>query len=81
MADKISIFRQRINSAKDILSEKKAELKLLVRRLKEEFTVESLDEVKKKLSKKEEHLPMKKKRKAKLEDKIESMLEKYEEGA
>ncbi len=81
MTDKISIFRQRINSAKDTLSEKKAELKLLVRRLKEEFTVESLDEVKKKLSKKEEHLLMKKKRKAKLEDKIESMLEKYEEGA
>lgn len=80
MTDTISRFRQRINAAKNSLAEKKAELKLLVRRLKEEFNVDCLDEVKKKLAKKEEQLPMKKKRKAKLEDNIESMLEEYEEG-
>jgi len=78
MSEKLERLRSRIDDAKESLAEKKAEHKLLVQRLQEEFNVKTLDAAKSKLEVMEKELDKKQKRKESLIEKIEEMLDEYE---
>ena len=79
MSDKqIDGLRERVDNAKDSLATKKAEHKLLTERLKGEFKVKTLDEARDKLEGKEDEREKKLKRKEQLIEKIEEMLDAYE---
>ena len=78
MTDKLDRLKERVDNAKDSLAEKKAEHKLLTERLKGEFKVKTLDEARDKLEGKESEREKKLKRKGQLIEKIEEMLDAYE---
>ncbi len=78
MTDKLDGLKERVDNAKESLATKKAEHKLLTERLKGEFKVKTLDEARDKLEGKEDEREKKLKRKEQLFEKIEEMLDAYE---
>ena len=78
MSDKLDLLKERVDNAKESLATKKAEHKLLTERLKGEFKVKTLDEARDKLEGKEGEREKKLKRKGQLIEKIEEMLDAYE---
>ena len=78
MTDKLDGLKERVDNAKESLATKKAEHKLLTERLKGEFKVKTLDEARDKLEGKEGEREKKMKRKEQLFEKIEEMLDAYE---
>ena len=79
MSDKqVDRLKERVEDAKESLATKKAEHKLLTERLKGEFKVKTLDEARDKLEGKEGEREKKLKRKEQLIEKIEEMLDSYE---
>lgn len=78
MTDKLDQLRERVDNAKESLAEKKAEHQLLTKRLTSEFKVKTLDEARDKLEGKEGKREKKLKRKEQLIEKVEEMLNSYE---
>lgn len=78
MTDKLDQLRERVDNAKESLAEKKAEHQLLTKRLTSEFKVKTLDEARDKLEGKEGEREKKLKRKEQLIEKVEEMLNSYE---
>ena len=75
---KLAQIKDKIALAQQELSEKKAEKKLLIDRLKKELKVDSLDEVYEKIEKMEMELDKKKSRRDKILEEIEGLIEQYE---
>jgi len=71
-------IKNKIENARQELSEKKAERKILIEKIKKELGVDSIDEAYLKLNEMEKDLSIKENRKEKLIKKIEILLEKYE---
>ena len=76
--DNIDQLKERVDEAKESLATKKAEHKLLTERLTNEFKVKTLDEARDKLEGKEGEREKKLKRKEQLIEKVEEMLDAYE---
>jgi len=71
-------IKNKIENARQELSEKKAERKILIEKIKKELGVDSIDEAYLKLNEMEKDLSIKENRKEKLIKKIEILLEKYD---
>jgi len=72
-------IRKKIEGAQQDLSERKAEQKILIEKIKKELQADSLDECYEKIKEIEKDLEAKVKRREKLMEKLEEMLSYYED--